>query len=117
MNSEDFEVPELNIGNVCGGAVPERFEREVLEVLRNIKDLDTDPEATRSLTLVFKFNASKDRSYVAVEFSINHKDAPVETLAGGLFLRGDRSNVRAYVEDPRQLKIFAGEKSATDSKQ
>lgn len=113
----DDQVPELNIGNICGGAVPERFDLEILEVLKNIKDVNTDPEAVRQLTLTFKFRASKDRNYVAVEFLIAHKDAPIETLSGGIFLRGDQSNVRAFTEDPRQAVMFAGEPPASDAKQ
>ena len=113
----EMEVPELNIGNVCGGAVPERFDLEMQEVLKNIKDPNTDPEAVRSLTLTFKFRSSKDRNYVAIEFLIAHKDAPIETLSGGIFLRGDQHSVRAYTEDPRQAVMFAQEPVASDSKQ
>lgn len=41
----------LNIGNICGGAVPELFEHEIAKMMENIADVNTDPEAKRSLTL------------------------------------------------------------------
>jgi hypothetical protein len=49
---------ELNIGNVCGGAVSELFEHEVARIMKNIGDVNTNPEEKRSLTLEFKFKPS-----------------------------------------------------------
>ena len=113
----ETEIPELNISNICGGAVPERFDLEVREVLKNIKDLNTAAEAKRTLTIKFEFSPSKDRNYVAVDMSVSRKNAVLETVSGGLFLRGDGDRVRAFTEDPRQLQIFAGEPTVTDKKQ
>jgi hypothetical protein len=58
-----FDGPvSVNIGNVCDGAVPERFEHEMKRILANIADPNTDPEAKRCLTLEFKISPSPDRN-------------------------------------------------------
>ena len=116
MSFED-QVPELNIGNICGGAVPERFDREVYELFANIMDLNTDPEQKRKLTVTFTFTPSKDRKFVGVECAFTRKSAAIESVSGSVFLRGDQRTVRAYTEDPRQAVMFAQEPNASDSKQ
>lgn len=102
-----------NIGNICGGAVPEQFEHELKRILANIADPNTDPEAKRSLTLEFKFTPSPDRKAAVVSFACKSKVPGVNGVSGSIFM----SKGTAYTEDPRQVSLFAKEAPVTPQPQ
>jgi hypothetical protein len=109
-----FDGPvSVNIGNVCDGAVPERFEHEMKRILANIADPNTDPEAKRCLTLEFKISPSPDRKSAVVSFACKSKVPGATAVAGSIFF----SKGLAYTEDPRQAALFAKESPATPQPQ
>lgn len=107
----------LNIGNICGGAVPELFEREVQQLMKNVGDLNTDPEAKRSITFEFHFKPSPDRKSAVVKLTCKAKHAGVNSVAGSVFMTTAHGQVLAFTEDPRQSRLFAAQPDATPSKQ
>jgi hypothetical protein len=106
----------LSIENICGGAVSERFERELHEVLKNISDPNTDAEQKRTITLEFQFKPFPDRSGAQVLFSCKGKLAAAEGVAGSVFFAKQGALLRAYAHDPRQEQLFGTEKSIRDQK-
>jgi hypothetical protein len=108
---------ELNIGNVCGGAVSELFEHEVARIMKNIGDVNTNPEEKRSLTLEFKFKPSPDRKSAVVTLACKSKVAGLNPVAGSVFMTSAQGTVRAFTEDPRQSKLFAAQPAATPQPQ
>lgn len=109
-----FDGPVLlNIGNICEGAVPERFTHEMEQILRNIADPNTDPEATRTLTLEFKIKPSPDRKAAIVSLILKSKVPGATAVSGSIFF----AKGQAYTEDPRQAALFAKEAPATPQPQ
>lgn len=108
---------EVNIGNVCGGAVPEIFDHEISKVLKNVADLNTDPESKRGLTIDFTFKPSPDRKSLTVRMVCKTKLAGVNSVAGTLFTSSAQGEIRAFTEDPRQTALFTAQPAATPSKQ
>ena len=108
---------ECNIGNICGGAVPELFEHEVTRLLKNVSDLNTDPEAKRSITMEFQFKPSPDRKSAVVKLTCKSKLAGVNSVAGSLFMSSTQGEIRAFTEDPRQTKLFEAAPTATPKAQ
>lgn len=108
---------DLNIGNICGGAVPELFQHEVNKMLKNVADVNTDPEAKRSITFEFTFKPSPDRKSAVVRLVCKAKHAGVNAVAGSVFMSSAHGEVRAFTEDPRQTQLFAAEPPATEAKQ
>jgi hypothetical protein len=53
--TEEKKQPIVTLSNIAGGAVPELFEHELQKVLANIADPNSDPSATREITLKFRF--------------------------------------------------------------
>jgi hypothetical protein len=96
----------LNIGNICNGAVPEVFERELGEVLKNIGDANTDPEQKRKILIEFTFLPFKDRSGAQIEFKCSSKTAAVQTVKGTVFFEGKGPNMVAVPHDPKQARLF-----------
>lgn len=108
---------DLNIGNICGGAAPELFQHEVERMLKNVADLNTNPEAKRSITMEFVFKPSPDRKSAVVTLTCKVKHAGINAVAGSVFMSTAAGTVRAFTEDPRQSKLFAAQPDATPSKQ
>jgi hypothetical protein len=108
---------DLNIGNICEGAVPQLFDREVLEVLKNIADVSTDPEQKRKITITFEFKPAPDRKSAVVSVTCTSKQAAVESKAGSIFFRKSLTGqIEAFAEDPRQDLLFAKQPTPTPSK-
>lgn len=113
-----FDGPvEVNLGNICDGCVPERFELELARVMKNVNDLNTDPEAARELVIKFKFKPSPDRKSAVVTMGMKCKLAALEPKAGSIFLRTQAGVTSVFTEDPRQTALFAREPAATPSAQ
>lgn len=97
---------ELSIENICGGAVGEVFDREVIGVLENIADINTDEKAKRTITLKFTFTPYNDRSGAEVECAVVAKTAPTESVKGNVFFSKATGRLKAYARDPRQDRLF-----------
>lgn len=108
---------DLNIGNICEGAIPELFDRETRNVLDNIADVSTDAEQVRKLTIELHFKPAPDRKSAVVVAKVHTKLAGVEPTAGSIFFQKRGGKLLAYAEDPRQDRLFAKEAVATPSKQ
>jgi hypothetical protein len=106
----------LNLDNICNGGVPEVFERELGEVLKNIADVNTDPEEQRKITFEFIFEPFKDRSGAMVRFRCKSKVAPVEEVAGQMFVQRRGVNLTAIAHDPRQARMFDSKAAAAGEK-
>jgi hypothetical protein len=106
---------DLNIGNICEGAIPSVFDRAVREILENISDVSTKADAKRKLTLTLEFKPSPDRRSAVVAFTCNTKTAGVEPAYGSVFFAKRMGQLLAYAEDPRQDVLF--DKPSTEAKQ
>jgi hypothetical protein len=113
----EAEAIELNIGNICNGAVPQLFDREVREVLENIADVNTPADSKRKITLEFTFAPTPDRKSAVVSVSCKSKTSGAEDQAGTIFFRKKLGKIEAFAEDPRQDALFAREKAITPQAQ
>lgn len=112
----DGPVP-VNIGNICGGSVDERFGRELAEVMKNIADLNTNPTAKRKITLEFVITPGHTREVAEVEFRCTSKLAPASSQKSNMFISKRMGSVQAYARDPRQEEMFRNEKPASPGAQ
>lgn len=111
------EPIELNIGNICEGAIPQLFELEVRRVLDNIADVSTIADAPRSIKIELKFTPAPDRKSAIVIAKCESKICGVEPKAGSIFFaKRAGGKLEAFAEDPRQDRLFAREATITDSK-
>lgn len=96
----------ITLGNICGGAVEELFQRELEEVLKNIGDVNTDPEAKRKITMEFTLKPFEDRSGAQIWFAVKSKVMPAVAAAGTMFLQRRGTSMVAIPHDPQQAKLF-----------
>ena len=67
------ELTEVSLDTLGGGVVPELFAHELENVLANIDDPNTSPEAVRQLTIVVTIKPSEQDEV--------KRNAPVERMA------------------------------------
>ncbi|MGH9747262.1 MAG: hypothetical protein ACRD59_14290 [Candidatus Acidiferrales bacterium] len=83
----DQQPENVSLGNLCGGAIEEVFQKEWASVLANIADVNTNAEAKRKITLEFTIKPFEDRSGAQVTFSCKSKTVPIEEVKGTVFLQ------------------------------
>lgn len=101
-----MEREQVNLTNLCGGAIEEVFQREFASVLANIADVNTNPEAKRKITLEFTITPFEDRSGAQVTFACKSKTVPVEAVKGTVFLERKGLSFVAVPHDPKQIRMF-----------
>jgi hypothetical protein len=111
-----MEKEQVTLGNLCGGAVEEVFQREFAEVLANIGDVNTDAEAKRKITLEFTVAPFEDRSGAQVTFSCKSKVVPVTAVKGTVFLQRRGMVMVAVPHDPQQARLFDSKGAAANDK-
>ena len=112
-----MEREQVNLGNLCGGAIEEVFQREFASVLANIADVNTNPEAKRKITLEFTITPFEDRSGAQVTFACKSKTVPVEAVKGTVFLERKGLSFVAVPHDPKQIRMFDPKSAAANDVQ
>jgi hypothetical protein len=107
---QTIKAQALDLFNICGGAVPEFFLRELQEVLDNISDVNTGAGKPRSIVLKFDFKPYPDRSAFSVSLQCKSGLASVEAIEGIAYLVKQEVNgkvkVSAFARDIRQQSLF-----------
>ena len=73
----DGTLKPLNLLNIAGGSLVEKFNREFGRVIENIKDINTSETDLREITIKLSFKPYEDRSGAEIKVNANSK------LAGG----------------------------------
>jgi hypothetical protein len=108
------QLAELTLDNVCGGALRERFEHALQQVLENIADPNTPADAVRAITIQIAFKPPKDsRERAAVKLQVTAKLAPRSPVADVTYLGRKDGRLVAVAFDPRQLDAFRQEPDAS----
>lgn len=97
-----MEYKELALDTLAAGSVLERIQGAIQEVAENIRDLDTDPKAKRSVTLKLEFRPSADRENVELRSHVKVALAPEVPVVSPVWLVNKRDGVKAMTANPRQ---------------
>jgi hypothetical protein len=110
-------MPEqaLSLSGMKGGALEERFQRELQRLLLNIRDPNTSRDTQRSITIQLTFKPSDDRQFAAISTRVTSKlapDQPVTTFAlfdfdDGVMVATER--IAKAGDDPRQTDLGDGQ--------
>lgn len=72
----------IKLGQIAEGALQERFDNAMNQVLENIHDLNTDPTKVRKIVLEIKVKADEDRDMLFMESTAKttlQARTPIET--------------------------------------
>ena len=98
---------KVDIMTICGGAVPEVFEKAFQEIIDNIDDPNTDEKKPRRIVMAFEFAPMNDRSKVNIKFGVVTKPVPVCHVESHMILTKQTGRLEAFTTDIKQEELFA----------
>jgi len=66
----------LNLSTLNNGAIQEQFDIEMVRVLKNIHDLNTEPNKKRTVTITLEYTTNDDRDVIIMNSTIKSKLVP-----------------------------------------
>ena len=100
INPQIGETEEISLFDLLDGGVKELAALNLRRVLDNIRDVNTDAEKTRTLTVKFTFKPNDNRDAVNVDIVVDCKTVPVRAVATTLDIGEDNGQTVA-VERPK----------------
>ena len=76
----------ITLAGLSNGALQEVFDRELSNVLENIKDVNTNPKAARKIVLEIEFKPHESRDIAEVCLKANAKLAPVKEINSVVYI-------------------------------
>lgn len=88
----------INLSEFAGGAVDERFNIELQEVLENMQNLNTDPLKARTITLKITLKGNADRNLSDVLVDAKTSLVPANGISATLMLDRDKKGKAVAAE-------------------
>jgi hypothetical protein len=86
----EIMVEKINLDTIAGGAVAERFNKELQLVLNNIADPNTDAKKKRKLQLTVTFAPDEKRSLAGLSILAKKTLVPAKEIETQLVIGQDR---------------------------
>lgn len=96
------ELTQVGIETLAAGAVPERFNDALAEVLANIDDPNTEPKAKRKIRLDIVFSPSEGRDSAAIDVRVQTTLATVRPVGTVVHLTRREGRLVALQSNFRQ---------------
>ena len=81
-----------------GGAIFERINRELKEVIDNIRSTDTDDKA-RTLTIKMSIKPLNNRTQLAIQTTVNKSLRPTQPVDTQVFMQEVAGRIQAFEND------------------
>ena len=98
----------MQLSEINSGALQEVFDYEFDKVLRNIRDVNTDPKAKRKVTIEMPISPNEKRTIGDIDFKVKHTEAPINGFATAITITEDGRKVVAEEignELPGQMNV------------
>ncbi|ADO38197.1 phage protein [Eubacterium callanderi] len=98
----------MQLSEINSGALQEVFDYEFDKVLRNIRDVNTDPKAKRKVTIEMTISPNEKRTIGDIDFKVKHTEAPINGFATAITITEDGRKVIAEEignELPGQMNV------------
>lgn len=98
----------MQLSEINSGALQEVFDYEFDKVLRNIRDVNTDPKAKRKVTIEMTISPNEKRTIGDIDFKVKHTEAPINGFATAITITEDGRKVAAEEignELPGQMNV------------
>lgn len=95
----------LSIQTMRGGAVLEQIEHELQCIADNVLDPNTDPKATRTLTVKITIRPDEAREVAATSCAVTSKLAAAKPLKSTLYISQQRGKGVLVEHDPKQPSL------------
>lgn len=95
----------VSLESINSGAVTELFDEEFKRLLANIADENTEPNASRSITIKVVVKPQKNRESANTKISVTSALAPIKPNEGLIMFSSDGSKIQAFESDLRQPEL------------
>jgi hypothetical protein len=95
----------VTLANLGDGAALEQFQAAFDEVLRNVSDVNTDPEQRRSVQLTVSIVPNEEREIGEVQIKVATKLAGNKPVKTTVFLVRHAGQTIAVEQNPKQLAL------------
>lgn len=104
---------KVSIATLASGAVEERFEDELQNILKNIMDPNTEWKPKRKINLTVVFEPTEDRDFSRVTFNVKSVLAPQKAVATALYIGKDGKGRAVAAEMLKQVpgQVFIDDKT------
>ena len=104
--SQHQQPEPMNFDNRAGGALAERVEYVIAQVLQNMLDPNTKATTARKVTITISFKADEEREITTIAYDVAAKLAPLKShLTAGFLGVKDGKPVMFEQQDPKQLHM------------
>ena len=104
--SQHQQPEPMNFDNLAGGALAERVEHVIQQVLQNMLDPNTKATTARKVTITISFKADEEREITTIAYDVAAKLAPLKShLTAGFLGVKDGKPVMFEQQDPKQLHM------------
>lgn len=101
---------DFNLADAGGGAVAERFESAMTQLIANVMDLNTDPVKKRKIIVSFEYTPGKqERSFGDWLTTVDTKLAPMAPLMSGLSVGINHSTGEMNAREHVQMSLFGNQ--------
>ena len=76
----------VSLSELSEGALQERFDHALDQVIQNINDLNTDPEKKRKITIDLTILSDEYREDIVIDFQVNPKLVPREHVTSRVII-------------------------------
>lgn len=96
----------ITLATIANGAAEELFATEVMRVLDNVVDLNTDHKQTRTITLTVSITPNELRDEAAIAVKCVSKLAGLKKLSSHVYVARHRGHLVAVEHNPKQAGLF-----------
>lgn len=102
----EYQVADLQ--SINKGAVAELFEVEFRKLLQNVQDVNTDPKATRKLTIEIKVKPTVERDRATTTVAVKASLAPIKEHEHFVLFSNRTGRLEALTTDPHEQDLPFG---------
>lgn len=99
------EYEQLKLTNINNGAVEDLFNEELDKVMRNVNDLNVNPDAIREIRITLKIKPSKDRLTATTELAVSSRLAANVSQEGSIFFSFRENKPKAFANNYKQMTM------------
>lgn len=89
---------KINLQNLVGGQLQEKFERAFEKVIENLQDPNTSYKVKRGIDIKLNFTQNEDRDDVSVSVLVSEKLAPQQDMSTKFYIGKDLSTGEVFAE-------------------
>lgn len=94
---ENLEI--INLVELAGGALQEKAQQAIAEVVANMQDPNTPWKNKREVNIKLAFTQNEDRDNATCEISVTKKEAPVKPVQTQFSIGKDLRDGSVYMEE------------------